>query len=59
MLTLLIETAKLWGLKYDAKTHRLGCQGHIINLAVKLCLFVKDNENIEAADNWSKSTIYP
>ena len=36
MLTLLIETAKLWGLKYDAKTHRLGRQGHIINLAVKL-----------------------
>ena len=59
MLTLLIETAKLWGLKYDAKTHRLSCQGHIINLGVKLYLFVKDNENIEAADNWSKSTIYP
>ena len=59
MLTLLIETVKLWGLKYDAKTHLLGCQGHIINLGVKLYLFVKDNENIEAADNWSKSTIYP
>jgi hypothetical protein len=53
MLTL-IELAKLWRLKYDAKTHRLRCQGHIINLAVKSFLFVKDNENLEPADDSSK-----
>ncbi len=32
---------------YNATHHRLRCQGHIINLAVKSFLFVTDKENIE------------
>ena len=32
---------------YDATHHRIRCQGHIINLAVKSFLFVTDKETIE------------
>lgn len=34
-------------LPYDPIHHRLRCQGHIINLAIKSFLFVTDQENIE------------
>jgi len=32
---------------YEAVHHRIRCQGHVINLAVKSFLFVTDKENIE------------
>jgi hypothetical protein len=41
------ELARHWHIKYDPKTHRLRCQGHIINLAVQSFLFVTNSENIE------------
>ena len=34
-------------LQYDPIHHRLRCQGHVINLAVKSFIFVTDKENIE------------
>ena len=34
-------------LNYDAKLHRIRCQGHIINLALYSFLFVTDKENID------------
>lgn len=40
---------------YNAVHHRLRCQGHIINLAVKSFLFVTDKENIEEDE---ESNIY-
>jgi len=36
-----------WRLKYDHKTHRLRCQGHIINLAARSFLFVTEREFLE------------
>jgi hypothetical protein len=39
-----------YNVKYDPKHHRLRCQGHIINLAVKSFLFVTDKENIDEDD---------
>jgi hypothetical protein len=36
-----------FNVKYDLKHHRLRCQGHIINLAVKSFLFVTDKQNID------------
>ena len=41
------ELARHWHIKYDPKTHRLRCQGHIINLAIQSFLFVTNSENIE------------
>lgn len=41
------ELARHWHIKYDPKTHRLRCQGHIINLALQSFLFVTNSENIE------------
>ena len=45
MFTELLKSA--WRLKYDHKTHRLRCQGHILNLATQSFLFVIDQENLE------------
>lgn len=42
---------------YDPKTHRLRCQGHIINLAAKAFLFVTDNEKLEHDDPGSSVTL--
>jgi hypothetical protein len=41
------ELARKWHIRYNPKTHRLRCQGHIINLAVQSFLFVTNSENIE------------
>jgi hAT family C-terminal dimerisation region len=38
------------GIIYDAKHHRLRCQGHIINLSVNSFLYVTDNEAIDEKD---------
>ncbi len=35
-----------WKLNYNAKTHRLRCHGHILNLACQSFLFKTDNESI-------------
>jgi hypothetical protein len=40
-----------WRLKYNAKTHRLRCQGYIINLAIQSFFFVTNQENLEKLDN--------
>lgn len=42
---------------YEAKTHRLRCQGHIINLAAKAFLFVTDNEKLEHDDSGNNATL--
>ena len=34
-------------LQYDPIHHRIRCQGHVINLAVKSFLFVTDKEALE------------
>jgi hypothetical protein len=39
------------GIQYDAKHHRLRCQGHIINLSVNSFIYVTDNENIDTDDD--------
>jgi hypothetical protein len=36
-----------YDITYDPKTHRLRCQGHIINLSVNSFLYVTDSENLE------------
>jgi hypothetical protein len=36
-----------YNIVYDPKTHRLRCQGHIINLSVNSFLYVTDDENVE------------
>ncbi|OWT42315.1 transposase-like protein [Pochonia chlamydosporia 170] len=38
-------------IQYDSKSHRLRCQGHVINLAAKSFLFVTDNEKLEHEDS--------
>jgi hypothetical protein len=44
------EIKRKWNIKYDPKTHRLRCQGHILNLAANSFLFVTDNEDLEDDD---------
>jgi len=46
----LIDLLRKFDIKYDPKSHRLRCQGHIINLAAKSFLFVTDNESLEDDD---------
>ena len=45
-------------IKYDVKTHRLRCQGHIINLAVNSFLFVTDSDNPESDDETDNNNKY-
>jgi hypothetical protein len=47
-----------WKLKYDAKLHRLRCQGHILNLAAQSFLFVTDKETLTEYHEQSDSTKY-
>jgi hypothetical protein len=47
-----------WKLKYDAKTHRLRCQGHIVNLAAQSFLFVTDKETLDEFQDQSDSIKY-
>ena len=51
--SLLTSTGLLreFDIQYDPKSHRLRCQGHIVNLAAKAFLFVTDNENLEYEDS--------
>jgi hypothetical protein len=44
-----------FNLKYEPVYHRIRCQGHVINLAVKLFLFVIDKEVL---DKDTKTNIY-
>jgi hypothetical protein len=37
-------------IQYDPKSHRLRCQGHIINLAARAFLFVTNDEKLEKDD---------
>ncbi len=51
-LLIVLELLKSkWRLNYDAKTHRLHYQGHIINLAIQSFLFVTQEENLEKLDS--------
>ena len=45
-------------IKYDAKTHWLRCQGHIINLAVNSFLFVTDSDNLESDNKTNNNNKY-
>jgi len=36
-----------YDINYDPKTHRLRCQGHIINLSINSFLYVTDLETLE------------
>ena len=47
------ELLRQYKIKYDAKSHRLRCFGHIINLAVQSFLFVKDTEFIKDCEQTS------
>ena len=44
---LLLLICRKFKLPYNTTHHRLCCQGYIINLAVKLFLFVIDKESIK------------
>ncbi|CEJ82383.1 Putative Transposase-like protein [[Torrubiella] hemipterigena] len=50
MESLSLGLLRQFDIRYDPKAHRLRCQGHIINLAVKAFLFVTDNEKLEYKD---------
>ena len=41
------ELAHHWHIKYNLKTYRLRCQGHIINLAIQSFLFIINSKNIK------------
>ncbi|KAM4067925.1 hypothetical protein HRG_012441 [Hirsutella rhossiliensis] len=43
----LVSLLRRYDIRYDPKSHRLRCQGHIINLAAKAFLFVTDNEKLK------------
>jgi len=45
------ELKSQWRLKYDAKTHRIRCQGHILNLCTQAFLFVTNTDNLEELSN--------
>ncbi|KJZ74134.1 hypothetical protein HIM_05666 [Hirsutella minnesotensis 3608] len=47
MRYLSLSLLRRFDIKYDAKSHRVRCQGHIINLAAKAFLFVTDNEKLD------------
>ncbi|OLL26463.1 putative AC transposase [Neolecta irregularis DAH-3] len=51
MRSISLKLLRQFDIRYDPKHHRLRCQGHIINLAVKSFLFVTDNENLEEEQN--------
>lgn len=40
-----------YGIVYDAKHHRLRCQGHVLNLSVNSFLYVTDSETLEEGDD--------
>ena len=47
MTALSVSLRREFKLSYDPIRHRIRCQGHIINLAVKSFLFVTDKETIK------------
>ncbi|KAM4064376.1 transposase-like protein [Hirsutella rhossiliensis] len=47
MRSLSLGLLRRYDIRYDPKSHRLRCQGHIINLAAKAFLFVTDNEKLK------------
>ncbi|OAQ58045.2 ribonuclease H-like protein [Pochonia chlamydosporia 170] len=51
MKSLSLALLRQFDIQYDPKSHRLRCQGHIINLAAKSFLFVTDNETLEHEDS--------
>ncbi|KYK57504.1 putative AC9 transposase [Drechmeria coniospora] len=51
MKSLSLGLLRQFDIQYDAKSHRLRCQCHIINLAAKAFLFVTDNEKLELEDS--------
>ncbi|KAJ6436023.1 transposase-like protein [Purpureocillium lavendulum] len=57
MKSLSLGLLRRFDIHYEAKTHRLRCQGHIINLAAKAFLFVTDNEKLEHDDSGNNATL--
>ncbi|KAM3517051.1 hypothetical protein MY4038_010335 [Beauveria bassiana] len=51
MKCLSLALLRQYDIRYDPTSHRLRCQGHIINLAAKSFLFVTDKEKIERDDS--------
>ncbi|OWT42367.1 BED zinc finger domain-containing protein [Pochonia chlamydosporia 170] len=51
MKSLSLALLRQFDIQYDPKSHRLRCQGHIINLAAKSFLFVTGNETLEHEDS--------
>ena len=54
--TRIIELLYNYEIKYDPITHRLRCQGHILNLSAQAFLFVTEKESLEQ-DNMDKYTV--
>lgn len=46
-----IALLRQYDIQYDPTSHRLRCQGHIINLAAKSFLFITDKEKIKCNDS--------
>ncbi|KAJ6785139.1 hypothetical protein PWT90_08159 [Aphanocladium album] len=50
MTCLSLALLRQYDIRYDPTSHRLRCQGHILNLAAKAFLFVTDKETIERGE---------
>ncbi|KAK4071107.1 hypothetical protein Purlil1_13524 [Purpureocillium lilacinum] len=57
MKSLSLGLLSRFDIHYEAKTHRIRCQGHIVNLAAKAFLFVTDNEKLEHDDSGNNATL--
>ena len=44
-------------IEYDARHHRIRCQGHIINLVAHSLIFITDSENLEAENDIPTITV--
>jgi len=44
-------------IEYDARHHRIRCQGHIINLVAHSLIFITDSENLEAKNDMPAITV--
>jgi hAT family C-terminal dimerisation region len=44
-------------IEYDARHHRIRCQGHIINLVAHAFIFITDSENLEAENETPTTTV--
>jgi len=44
-------------IEYDARHHRIRCQGHIINLVAHSLIFITDSENLEAKNDMPTVTV--